>query len=75
MAHGNFPKPIKIAAKAVAWPSNEIDNWILNRIEARQRSIEEQHFVDAPVDDKLQLTHGPRRLTYRETAIKNQTKT
>jgi hypothetical protein len=75
MADGDFPKPIKITAKAVAWPSNEIDDWILRRIEVGQRSSEEQHFVDAPVDDKLQLTHGPRKLTCRETAIKNQTKT
>lgn len=74
MADGDFPKPIKITAKAVAWPSNEIDNWILSRIEAGQRSFERQNFVDAPVDDKLQLTHGPGKRPSRETASKNQPK-
>jgi prophage regulatory protein len=74
MADGDFPKPIKITAKAVAWPSNEIDDWILNRIEAGQQSFEGQNFVDAPVDDKLQLTHGSRKQPCPETALKNQPK-
>lgn len=74
MADGDFPKPIKITAKAVAWPSNEIDNWILRRIEAGQQSFEEQHFVDAPVDDKSKLNHGPLKRTRRETALQNQPK-
>jgi prophage regulatory protein len=46
MACGDFPKPIKITAKAVGWPSNEIDNWILSRIEAGQRSDQKQNFFD-----------------------------
>lgn len=74
MADGDFPKPIKITAKAVAWPSNEIDDWILSRIEAGQRSFEGQNFVDAPVDDKSKPTHGPRKRPLRETALKNQPK-
>ena len=74
MADGDFPKPIKITAKAVAWPSNEIDNWILSRIEAGQQSFEGQKFVDASVDDKLKLTHGPRKQPCPETALKNQPK-
>ncbi len=71
---GDFPKPIKITAKAVAWPSNEIDNWILSRIEAGQRSFERQSFVDAPVNDKLELNDGSRKRPYPETALKNQPK-
>jgi prophage regulatory protein len=74
MADCDFPKPIKITAKAVAWPSNEIDNWILSRIEAGQQSSDWQNFVVAPVDDKLQLPHGKRKRPCRETALKNQPK-
>lgn len=29
---GDFPPPVKITAKAVAWPSNAIDHWIESRI-------------------------------------------
>lgn len=32
MFAGEFPPPVKITAKAVAWPSNEVDAWVLNRI-------------------------------------------
>jgi prophage regulatory protein len=71
---GDFPKPIKITAKAVAWPSNEIDNWILSRIEGGHRSFEGQKFVDASVDDKLKLCHRPRKQPCPETALKNQPK-
>jgi prophage regulatory protein len=74
MADGDFPKPIKITAKAVAWLSTEIDDWILSRIEAGQRNFEGQNFVDAQVDDKLKLTHGPRKRPCREPALKNQPK-
>ena len=74
MADDDFPKPIKITAKAVAWPSNEIDKWILSRIEAGQGSDRGQNFVAAPIDDKFQLTHGERKRLYREPALKGQTK-
>lgn len=74
MADGDFPKPIKITAKAVAWPSNEIDDWILSRIEAGQRSFEGRDFFDAPVDDKSKLNHGPLKRPRRETALQNQPK-
>jgi len=74
MADGDFPRPIKITAKAVAWPSNEIDTWILSRIEAKQRGLEGQNFVEAPVDDKLHLKHGTRKRPCHETALKNQPK-
>ena len=32
MLIGEFPTPVKITSKAVAWPSNEINAWVENRI-------------------------------------------
>ena len=32
IAKGAFPAPIHLSAKAVAWPSNQIDQWIAGRI-------------------------------------------
>lgn len=31
---GDFPKPIQLGPRAVAWPSGEIDAWVSARIEA-----------------------------------------
>jgi len=36
MAAGTFPKPIKIGARAVAWPESVIRNWIAERMEGGQ---------------------------------------
>ncbi len=36
---GDFPKPVKITAKAVAWPSDEVDAWIQKRIELSRKKI------------------------------------
>jgi prophage regulatory protein len=44
---GAFPKPIKITAKAVAWPSNEVEAWIQNRILAGQQNHSRQSFNDS----------------------------
>jgi prophage regulatory protein len=33
MAAGTFPKPVKIGARAVAWPESIIRNWIAERME------------------------------------------
>lgn len=33
MANGTFPKPVKIGARAVAWPESVIRNWIAERME------------------------------------------
>jgi prophage regulatory protein len=33
MANGTFPKPIKLGARAVGWPSNSVDTWIAQRTE------------------------------------------
>ena len=32
---GKFPKPVKIGAKAVAWVEAEVDQWLADRIAAR----------------------------------------
>jgi prophage regulatory protein len=38
IAAGNFPKPVKLGpnARAIAWPSEEIDAWIAERIAERE---------------------------------------
>lgn len=28
MAHGTFPRPVKIGARAVAWRESDVDAWI-----------------------------------------------
>lgn len=33
MARGTFPKPVKIGARAVAWPESAIRTWIAERME------------------------------------------
>lgn len=35
VADGRFPKPVKIAPRAVAWVDEEIDAWIRQRVEER----------------------------------------
>lgn len=29
---GEFPRPVKLGARAVAWPSSQINSWIERRI-------------------------------------------
>jgi prophage regulatory protein len=36
MASGEFPKPVRLGVMSVAWPSNEIQNWIDARIAERK---------------------------------------
>lgn len=33
---GDFPKPINIGPRAVAWVESEIDDWVEQRIAARE---------------------------------------
>lgn len=33
---GEFPSPIKMGARTVAWPSDQIDEWIAQRIQSAQ---------------------------------------
>lgn len=34
MAAGDFPKPVRLTVRSVAWPSNDIDLWIKSRVQA-----------------------------------------
>lgn len=34
IANGDFPAPIRLTAKAVAWSSADVDTWIADRIAA-----------------------------------------
>ncbi len=34
MARGEFPRPIKLTGKAVAWPESAIRQWLENRVRA-----------------------------------------
>ena len=35
---GTFPKPINLGARAVGWLENEIDAWLVEKIELRNKS-------------------------------------
>ena len=35
IGEGQFPIPVKITSKSVAWPSNEVDDWITSKINDR----------------------------------------
>ena len=35
MADDSFPKPVSLGAKAVAWVEDEVENWIIEKIEQR----------------------------------------
>ncbi len=32
---GNFPRPVKLSGRINAWPDNEVDDWIADRIADR----------------------------------------
>lgn len=38
IADGNFPKPISLGERNVAWLESEIQDWILEKIELRDTS-------------------------------------
>ena len=40
IAKGEFPKPIKIHGNAVGWVSQEVDQWMSDRISVRDKSEE-----------------------------------
>jgi len=40
IAEGTFPKPVSLGGRAVAWVSDEIENWIMARIEERDAAKE-----------------------------------
>ena len=35
IAQGEFPKPVPLGGRAVGWVSDEVEAWILERIEER----------------------------------------
>lgn len=40
IAEGAFPKPVSIGGRAVRWVSDEIDAWIMERVEERDLQVE-----------------------------------
>ena len=42
MKRGNFPRPVRISARSVGWPENEIDDFIADRIAARDAKVAAQ---------------------------------
>ncbi len=38
VAEGEFPKPVHISARAVAWVESEIDVWIAERVQLRNEA-------------------------------------
>lgn len=36
MSKGEFPRPVRLTAKAVGWRSTQVDEWIASRIEVSQ---------------------------------------
>ncbi len=40
MQNGTFPKPINLGARAVGWLENEIEAWLISRIENRDNGQE-----------------------------------
>jgi prophage regulatory protein len=39
IADGNFPKPISLSERNVAWLENEVQDWILDKIEQRDSAL------------------------------------
>jgi prophage regulatory protein len=39
MKAGDFPKPVPIGPRAVAWSQAEVEDWIARRIKARDRLL------------------------------------
>ena len=39
VAAGRFPAPVKLSNRAIAWPSDEVDAWIRQRIADRDAAV------------------------------------
>ncbi len=52
---GEFPRPVPLGARAVAWDADEIEAWIAERIAARQTTGKRQS-----TKALMQLGGGPR---------------
>ncbi len=35
VASGNFPKPVSLGVRAVAWVEEEVQEWVMDKIEQR----------------------------------------
>lgn len=33
MERGEFPRPVKIGARAIAWPADRLDAWMASKVE------------------------------------------
>ena len=40
LQEGTFPRPIRLGARAVGWLENEIDDWLLARVQKRDGGME-----------------------------------
>jgi prophage regulatory protein len=49
MAEGHFPKSIVLGTRAVAWESSEIEEWVLSKIEIRNKANDELAEVETEV--------------------------
>ena len=50
IAKGEFPKPIKIHGNAVGWVSQEVDQWMSDRISVRDSPKKPRKRPDQPLD-------------------------
>lgn len=39
MAQGRFPRPIKLAERAVGWVERDVDHWIAERMAATREAV------------------------------------
>lgn len=46
MAEGNFPLSILLGERAVAWVEDEIEEWIINKIEQRNTLGSDKNLTD-----------------------------
>ncbi|CNI88796.1 helix-turn-helix transcriptional regulator [Yersinia alsatica] len=40
MKQGEFPQSVKIGARSVAWVENEVNNWVLDKVNKREEGQE-----------------------------------
>ena len=38
MTRGTFPKPVRLGVRTVGWLASEVDGWVAERVEARDRA-------------------------------------
>jgi prophage regulatory protein len=50
MTEGHFPKSISLGERAVAWELGEIEEWMLSKIESRNKAIDEFVEVEAEIE-------------------------